>query len=335
MAGFIKRHFPSMKIVFGGGLVTSWTKSPSWRNHFSGLVDHLVAGPGEVPLLLLLGKRPQDNVFYKPDFQQFPVHDYLAPGFILPYSTGTGCYWGRCSFCPERAEGNRYTQIPPGTVISEINSIAADIKPALIHLVDNAVSPAVLKAITANPPGAPWYGFVRITEHLADHAFCAALKNSGCLMLKLGIESGDQGVLDAMQKGIGLSQILQALKALTKAGIATYVYLLFGTPYETERQARTTLNFVAEHSQYITFLNVAIFNLPLNSPDAQGLELKGFYEGDLSLYTDFIHPKGWSRRKVRSFLDKEFKKDPAIQQIIQRQPPFFTSNHAPFFTSCY
>jgi radical SAM superfamily enzyme YgiQ (UPF0313 family) len=151
-------------------------------------------------------------------------------------------------------------------------------------------------------------------------------------MLKLGIESGDQDVLDAMQKGVGLSQVSQALKALAKAGIATYAYLLFGTPYEAEREARATLNFVAKHTQYITFMNVAIFNLPVNSPDARGLELKTFYEGDLSLYTDFIHPKGWDRRTVRAFLDKEFKKDPAIRQIIQRQPPFFTSNHAAFFT---
>jgi len=329
--GFIKQRFPSLKIVLGGGLVTSWMKSPAWKNPFSGLVDHCVAGPGEIPLLFLLDKKPQEGVHYQPDFQGFPVGDYMAPGFVLPYAASTGCYWGRCSFCPERAEGNRYIQVPPRTVTSELNRIASDTKPDLIHLVDNAVSPAVLRSVMTNQPGTPWYGFARVTDHLADPGFCTALKRSGCAMLKLGVESGDQGVLDAMQKGIFISQASRALKTLAKAGIATYIYLLFGTPYETEREARTTLNFVAEHSQYITFLNVAIFNLPVNSPDTKGLELNSFYEGDLSLYTDFVHPKGWDRRKVRSFLDREFKRDPAIQSIIRRQPPFFTSNHAPFF----
>jgi radical SAM superfamily enzyme YgiQ (UPF0313 family) len=329
--GFIKRRFPSLTIVLGGGLVTSWMKSPAWKNPFSGLVDHCVAGPGEVPLLSLFRKQPQDGVHYRPDFRGFSVDDYMAPGFILPYAASTGCYWGRCSFCPERAEGNRYIQVPPRAVVSELNHIAGDTKPGLIHLVDNAVSPAVLRAIMANQPLTPWYGFARVTDELTDPDFCKALRRSGCVMLKLGVESGDQGVLDAMQKGTGISQTSQTLKTLAKAGIATYIYLLFGTPYETEREARTTLNFVAEHSRYITFLNAAVFNLPVNSPDTKGLELKSFYEGDLSLYTDFVHPKGWDRRKVRAFLDREFKRDPAIRQIVQRQPPFFTSNHAPFF----
>jgi len=37
-----------------------------------------------------------------------------------------------------------------------------------------------------------------------------------------------QGVLDSMDKGIDLDIVSLALKALKKAGIATYVYLLFG-----------------------------------------------------------------------------------------------------------
>jgi hypothetical protein len=331
MMGFIKKHFPSLKIVLGGGLVTSWMKSPAWQNPFNGLVDHCVAGPGEMPLLSLLGKKPQGDVHCQPDLRGFSVNDYMAPGFILPYATSTGCYWGRCSFCPERAEGNRYIQVSPRKVTPELGCIVSDTKPALIHLVDNAISPAILKALAEDRPGVPWYGFARVTDELADPDLCSALKHSGCVMLKLGVESGDQGVLDAMQKGIDISQASKALKTLAGAGIATYVYLLFGTPYETERKARTTLNFIAEHSKYIDFMNVAVFNLPVNSPEAAGLELKSFYEGDLSLYTDFVHPKGWDRRTVRAFLDKEFKKDPAIRQIIQRQPPFFTSNHAAFF----
>ena len=64
------------------------------------------------------------------------------------------------------------------------------------------------------PAGAPWYGFVRVTRRLADEDFCRALKLSGCVMLKLGLESGDQGVLTRGQRdrpcrcfqGAGLTQ---------------------------------------------------------------------------------------------------------------------------------
>ncbi|MFA5615420.1 MAG: hypothetical protein WDK95_01030, partial [Syntrophorhabdaceae bacterium] len=76
---------------------------------------------------------------------------------------------------------------------------------------------------------------------------------------------------------------------------------------------------------------LAIFNLPHYSPDAQGVEQKSFYGGDLSFYTDFVHPKGWDRKKVRYFLDRVFTRHAAVREIVRRQPPFFTSNHAPFF----
>ena len=56
----------------------------------------------------------------------------------------------------------------------------------------------------SDPPGRPWYGFSRITPDLADLDFCRALKDSGCVMLKLGLESGDQAVLDSLEKGITL-----------------------------------------------------------------------------------------------------------------------------------
>ena len=193
-------------------------------------------------------------------------------------------------------------------------------KPVLIHLVDNAISPSVMKSISEHPLGIRWYGFARITRHLTDLDFCLALRRSGCVMLKLGLESGDQTVLDSLQKGINLQEASSALKNLKKAGIATYVYLLFGTPLEGLIGARRTLEFVVNHQDSIGFLNLAIFNMPIYGPQTEQMETKSFYEGDLSLYTDFDHPKGWSRSLIRQFLDKEFKRHPAIAQILKKRP---------------
>jgi radical SAM superfamily enzyme YgiQ (UPF0313 family) len=190
-----------------------------------------------------------------------------------------------------------------------------------------------MAALTKEPPGVPWYGFARAGRQLADPAFCRRLKQSGCLMLKLGLESGDQGVLDAMDKGIDLALVSQVLASLKQAGIATYVYLLFGTPAESIVEARKTLCFIAAHHEAVTFLNLAIFNMPVCSPEADHLVLHDFYEGDLSLYSSFVHPRGWNRTKIRQFLDREFKRHPLITPIIQRDPPIFTSNHAAFFAA--
>ncbi len=331
MIGFVKKHFPEIQVVVGGGLMTSWLRNPGWANPFDGLIDHLIAGKGEAPLLALLGEKPS-KIHSTPDFQDLAANPYPAPGFILPYAASTGCYWNRCSFCPETAEKNPYSALPPGRVIENLTQLCTNYSPSLIHFLDNAVSPALMSALANRPPGAPWYGFARADRQLADPAFCRRLKQSGCLMLKLGVESGSQEILNAMDKGIDLHLVSSVLAALHTSGIATYVYLLFGTPTESIIEARKTLDFTVNHSREITFLNLAIFNMPLCSPEAERLATDNFYMGDLSLYCDFVHPRGWNRKKIRRFLNREFKKHPAISPIIQRDPPLFTSNHAPFFT---
>jgi len=331
MIGMLKQEFPDITIILGGSLITSWLQGNQREGFFQGLVDHCVAGPGEYQLLELLQKKPPPKAHFIPCYDSLPINDYLAPGLILPFRSAIGCYWGKCSFCPETTEATSYAPIPAEKAAIDLRNLVSQMKPALIHLVDNAISPALMQALCDKPPGAAWYGFARITEHLTDPVFCTALKQSGCVMLKLGLESGDQAVLDALNKGIDLETAALALQALKKAGIATYVYLLFGTPVETRIEAQHTLDFVAHHAEEIGFMNIAIFNLPLSSPEAAGLETAGFYEGDLSLYTDFQHPQGWDRRSVREFLDTEFRRHPAIRPILKNHPPLFTSNHAPFF----
>ena len=330
MIGYLRSISPKTKIILGGGLVTSWIKRPGWLNPFAGLVDELVAGPGEERILSCLGKTYSGRDAL-PDYTPLWNNPYLSPGKVVPFSTSSGCYWGKCSFCPEKAEGNKYTCLSSQRAVSNMESLAVKHSPSLIHLCDNAISPKLLTSLAARESIAPWYGFARITDHLSDQDFCTALKKSGCVMIKLGLESGDQRVLDKLGKGISLGIAKKALKALKNAGIATYVYLLFGTPEEDLASAQKTLAFMAEFHDCVTFLNLSIFNLPRESIEAGSLETYDFSQGDLSLYEGFIHPKDWDRKHVRQFLDKEFKRHPAVARIVRNDPPVFTSNHAPFF----
>jgi hypothetical protein len=338
MIGLLRSLDPGLQIVLGGGLATSWSRRPDFGRPFRGLVDEVVDGPGEARLLELLGTspgplppRPDYGIFLSPDNSAADLA-YFAPGPILPYSSSSGCSYGRCAFCPEQAEGSPYRPIPPDRVAEDLRFLVGQHRPVLIHLLDNALSPALLKALAANPPGAPWYGFARVSRDLARPDFCRSLKESGCVLLQIGIESGSQRVLDALHKGILLETAAGALRSLRSAGIAAYVYLLFGTPEETEAEARETLDFTVRHSTAIGFLNLAVFNLPVRHALRGDLEARPFYEGDLSLYRDFRHPRGWDRAVVRRFLQAEFRRHPAIASILRRDPPLFTSNHAPFFS---
>lgn len=330
LIGVLKRAFPGLKIILGGGLVTSWLQRPGRMETLADLADRLAAGPGEAALLQEMGRLPLKEDFI-PDYSELRALAYLSPGFVLPFSASAGCWWRRCAFCPERAEQRPFRPLPHTLAAAQLRRLVAENRPALIHLLDNALSPALLKALCRQPPGAPWYGFVRIAPPLDDADFCKQLAAAGCTMLKLGLESGHQGVLDGLEKGVRLETATRVLSNLKQAGIAAYVYLLFGTPVEDESAAHDTLAFVAEHADTIGFLNLAIFNLPLGSPDAHGLSLRDFYDGDLVLYRDFDHPSGWDRPKVRRFVERVFKKHPRVQPIVRRDPPLFTSNHAAFF----
>lgn len=332
LIGLLRRLAPSARIVVGGGLATSWKRSPAWNDPFRGIIDLWVDGPGEESLLSLARKNAPGHRSC-PLYDGFSLNTYLSPGLVLPYSASRGCYWRRCTFCPENAENTLYRPLSPGVVTEELGALVRTLKPALIHFLDNALSPSLLEHLANDPPGSPWYGFARFTEHLADPAFCRDLKRSGCVMLKLGLESGSPKVLEGLRKGIDLGTVSRALRNLRAAGICSYVYLLFGTPGETESEALKTMDFTARHSDAIGFLNLAVFNLPAWSPEAQELESASFYEGDLMLYRNYVHPRGWNRPKVRQFIDRKFRRHPAVAAIVRRDPPFFTSNHAPFFAS--
>ncbi len=332
LAGWVKARFPGIKIIMGGGLVTSWMSFPDWKNPFKSIIDIMIKGHGEPALLKIAGQeiKPMDR--FVPDFDFARWDSYLAPGRILPYRASSGCYWNKCRFCPERAEKSHYKPEKNSEVIKDLEILSRRYHSNTIHFLDNGISPSLLTALSKKKMPFIWYGFARFMKKLADPEFANRLYDSGCRMLKLGLESGDQDVLDYMHKGTDLVLVSNVLKALKSAGIATYIYILFGTLRETEILAYRTLSYIASHSDEINFINTAIFNLPRFGDDADSIETERFYEGDLSLYLNFIHPKGWNRKDIRRFISKKLKKHPLIGPSIRNIPPFFTSNHAVFIS---
>jgi len=336
LAGWIKDNFKGRKIVMGGGLISSWMSRPDFKDPFSSLIDVTIKGEGEQPLLDLLGKKNIVKRHYVPDYDFVKSDLYLAPGKILPFRASIGCYWSKCRFCPEKAETRSYSSQKAVNILKDLKIIEKKYFPEYIHFIDNAVTPAFLKAISREQFKFKWYGFVRFEKDFLNIKFCHDLKKSGCDMLKLGLESGDQDVLNQMHKGTDLAMVSIILENLHNAGITTFVYLLFGTSFEDKDAAFKTLEYIKAHEKYIDFLNLAVFNLPRFSEDADNLQTIEFYHGDLSLYLNFKHPSGWDRRHVKKFLDKKFKKQISQRSIhksfgIRKNPAFFSSNHAVFF----
>ncbi len=80
-----------------------------------------------------------------------------------------------------------------------------------------------------------------VTRETAD-----LLARTGCEEVWMGVESGSQHVLDAMEKSLRVEQIVAARGFLRDAGIRACFFLQFGYPGETWPDIRKTIDLVRE-----------------------------------------------------------------------------------------
>jgi radical SAM superfamily enzyme YgiQ (UPF0313 family) len=81
---------------------------------------------------------------------------------------------------------------------------------------------------------------------LMEKPTAAALARAGCVEVWMGVESGSQKILDAMQKGIQVEQVAQARENLRENGIRACYFLQFGYPRETWSDIQKTIQLVRE-----------------------------------------------------------------------------------------
>lgn len=361
LAGLLRRSGFGGRLILGGGLMISWARQLRTKAELFQIWDAVVIGPGEANLAHLaqvgelastsglltrdlrdfgpteLGKPPP--VWFQPEVEGLPWDRYLSPGPILPLAASRGCYWRRCAFCPEAAQDHQpFQPAPPGVVRESILKARDVLGARWVHFTDNAVTPAALRRLAKGlrGDGVRWYGFARLEPELLDPGWAEDLALGGCAMLQIGVETASQRLLDLMGKGSRAHHAGPILDNLARAGIRTYVYLLFGIPTETEAETRSTLEWTLEHAPSITFLNLALMSLPRGSalesaPHRYGLRDFASDDAtrDLSLYGGMDSVDPLNRRGARATLARA-RAHPVLQQILRRTPPGFGSNHAAF-----
>lgn len=350
LAGLLRRHDPDLQLIAGGGLLTSWQEPLRQNNLELPPFDHLVFGPGEASLIALGTEQGHVDRYladaatlnFTPDFSFAEHNRYFSPQLVLPVSASRGCYWRKCLFCPEAAAPiHPYNSHNPDEFPDLLLNLAEKYAVTNFHLTDNAIPVNILKGMAGRRvelQHLSWFGFVRFEGVLEDSGFVRQLAAGGCRMLQLGLESGSQSVLDTLGKGLKLESAVKVLNNLADAGITSYVYIMLGTPGETEADAEMTLNFLEEYAKKIGFLNISIMNLPrgselLDKPELYGIDSSWLRDdaSPLSLYHEFQSATGWDRAAARTFLNRRLLGSPLLRKIIKRDPPLFSSNHAFFF----
>jgi anaerobic magnesium-protoporphyrin IX monomethyl ester cyclase len=87
---------------------------------------------------------------------------------------------------------------------------------------------------------------VQARADLLTKESAAALRRAGCSEVWMGVESGSQKVLDAMDKGLRVEEVVRARNHLRREGIRTCYFLQLGYPGEQWKDIQKTVSLVRE-----------------------------------------------------------------------------------------
>lgn len=77
-----------------------------------------------------------------------------------------------------------------------------------------------------------------------DYDLLKKMKRAGCHRIRYGVESGDQEILNSMNKGITLNAAKKTIEWTKKLGIETLCFFMIGYPGEDEEKIKKTIDFV-------------------------------------------------------------------------------------------
>ena len=239
-------------------------------------------------LYFSLNKIPSEK-----DLDIIPAHDLMTPGelavngvigsFFCLKDKGTkfttvlsnrGCR-GRCTFCSVRnfnGIGVRHRSVQ--SIIEEL--ILLREKFGIGHVMwldgdflhDHKKSINLFHEMIKQNVGITWD---------CTNGVIAAVTESGCIGLNIGVESGNEQMLKISKKPGSINTFKKAAKVLRKyEQINTRVFLMIGFPDETYRMILDTLNLAREMD--LDWYNITIFQPLPNTPIFEYMIEKGLLD---------------------------------------------------------
>jgi anaerobic magnesium-protoporphyrin IX monomethyl ester cyclase len=181
---------------------------------------------------------------------------------ILYLATSRGCvYW--CEFCTTvRMHGRKYRMRSPKNVVDELEFLHKTYGAKKFTFCDDAFTvdqprtEALCSEILQRGLKIEWNCGTRVDMITKD--LLMKMKESGCISVWFGVESGTQQVLDAMKKGITPELTIKVLGWVRELGLKPVPNVILGFPGETKKSAWKTIKFVEKIApDEVGFYNVA------------------------------------------------------------------------------
>jgi anaerobic magnesium-protoporphyrin IX monomethyl ester cyclase len=181
-------------------------------------------------------------------------HDYFDTHIVM---TSRGCPW-RCTFCGAEASwgrGYRAQSVP--YVLDALEKAVARAPVKMIQIKDDTFTTnrkrvlALCRGIRERGIKFVWSCDTRV-DVLGDELL-REMRLAGCERLSLGVESGSQKILDAIDKKITVDEIVGSTELAKKYGIKLRYYMMVGNRGETRETLQESLRFLerARPHQYL------------------------------------------------------------------------------------
>ena len=158
-----------------------------------------------------------------------------------------GCPY-RCNWCAKPISGNKFQVRPARSVAAEIRELKEMYGVQHIWFGDDVFAlnhhwvQDFANEIEALRCALPFK--IQSRADLMTSTTVAALRRAGCAEIWMGVESGSQKILDAMDKGLRVSDVVAARYRLADENIRACYFLQFGYPGETWEDIQQTIALV-------------------------------------------------------------------------------------------
>ncbi len=263
----LKEKEPGIKIIFGGPEIASqyFKFNGALAEKYGQLANLLVVGEGELPLseyLTISGTNEHVAVFRELEtLENFPLPDYSGLDFNRYSKKGAvsllysrGCI-RRCRFCSERLLYKKYRCLPAENIVEQIRrQQEAGRRSFIFHDsmlngnlqgLENLCDQLIEKFGSVN-----WEAQIAIRNDMPEHLLIK-MKQSGCYHLFVGLESGSNRTLAAMNKGYTKEEAAEFFRILKAAGLSFGISMITGFPGESEADFRESLDFVIRNKDII------------------------------------------------------------------------------------
>lgn len=263
-------------IVVGGADITYYKEK--YLECFS-FLDYAVYQEGEYALVqlaeYLMGKREIENVsnlIYRkegeiviqnaevpyafdqlvPDFDDLKLEYYLTNA--LPMQISRGCSWGKCTYCKHfRTYGQKYYKANISNSIKVIKELMEKYKTDLFHFVDDdfprALKNEFSRAVLEEGINIKWLTYSRLDSNITKEDLNLWYK-AGLRVIEWGLESASQSVLNSVNKGIEIDNIINLLFEANNIGFLNKLFMFHNLPEENYEDLYESIQFLKKFVRY-------------------------------------------------------------------------------------